>query len=160
MGIREALRSLRRQVHEDMDYLLLKDGSRFYFDPERDLQELFFELIRKGTTSKKVETPKIREALVRATPESLARFEEKYFPVTQEVGVGYAEERQVVRRVELDGTVRNFLVEGEAGAPPPGGSRLVIEALRLVTSTEGLSLAHSPSPIASGPAVSRCVERV
>jgi hypothetical protein len=38
----------------------------------------------------------------------------------------------------------------EAGAPPPGGSRLVIEALRLVTSTEGLSLAHIPGPIAPG----------
>ena len=40
---------------------------------------------------------------------------------------------------------------GEAGVLPLGGSRLVIEALRVGhSSSEGLSLAHSPGPIAPG----------
>jgi hypothetical protein len=38
----------------------------------------------------------------------------------------------------------------EAGGLLPGGSRLVIEALRASTLPEGLSLAHSPGPIAPG----------
>jgi hypothetical protein len=50
----------------------------------------------------------------------------------------------------------------EAGGLLPVGSGLVIEALRGRHHyySEGLSLAHGPGPIAPGPAVSRCVERV
>jgi hypothetical protein len=118
MGLREQLRNLRRQMHGDMDYLTLTDGSKYYFDPEQVSQDLFFEMLEKGYLSKpgtasEVETPKIRAALVRATPESLSRFEEKYLPVTRETGVVHSEDRQTVRRIELDGTVRSFLVEGE-----------------------------------------------
>ncbi len=38
----------------------------------------------------------------------------------------------------------------EAGVLLPVGSSLVIEALRVGISPEGLSLAHSPGPIAPG----------
>jgi hypothetical protein len=107
-----------------MDYLTLTDGSRYDFDPERDTQELFFEMMKKSYLSSEVETPEIRTALKKATPESLSRFEEKYLPVTQEVGlVGLAEDRLVVRRIELDGTVRRFLVEGEAARERLAASR-------------------------------------
>ena len=117
MGLREQLRSLRRLVHGELDYLVLEDGSRFYFNPEQASTELFLEMTRKSFSEPSaavgVETPKIRQALVKATPESLERFEEKYLPATRETGVVHSEDRQTVRRVELDGTVRSFLVEGE-----------------------------------------------
>jgi hypothetical protein len=124
MGIREQLRSLRRQVHEDMDYLVLKDGTRYYFDPEQDPPALFFEMMRKSYLSSEVEIPEIRKALKKATPESLSRFEEKYqLPVTQEVNVVQAGDRLIVRRIELDGTVRSFLLEGEAAKERLAASR-------------------------------------
>jgi hypothetical protein len=118
VGLREQLRSLRRLAHKDMDYLTLTDGSKYYFDPEQVPMELFFEQLEKcylakpGTASD-VETPEIRKALVKATPESLERFEEKYLPVTRQGGVVHSEDRQTVRVIELDGTVRIFAVEGE-----------------------------------------------
>ena len=89
--------------------------------------ELSLEQIRKGySSSEEVETPEIRKALAQATPESLARFEEKYqLPVTQEIRlVGFPDKGQlVVRRIELDGTVRSFLVEGEAAKEQRADSR-------------------------------------
>jgi hypothetical protein len=69
-------------------------------------------LAKPGTVAD-VETPEIRKALTKATPENLSRFEEKYLPTTRETGVVYSEDRQTVRRIELDGTVRYFLIEGE-----------------------------------------------
>ena len=50
----------------------------------------------------------------------------------------------------------------EAGVRPLGGSSLVIEALRGRHHyySEGLSLDHSPCPIAPGPAGSGCIGRV
>ncbi len=128
MGIRDQLRSLKRQANEELDYLILKDGSRYYFDPQRDSAELFFETIQKGykSSSEEVETPGIRQALVRATPESLARFEEKYqLSVTQEINlVGFPDKDQsIVRRVELDGRVRSFLLSGSAAQERLAASR-------------------------------------
>ncbi len=128
MGIRDQLRSLKRQANEELDYLILKDGSRYYFDPQKDTAELFFETIQKGykSSSEEVETPEIRQALARATPESLARFEQKYqLPVTQEIQlVGFPDKGQlIIRRVELDGRVRSFLVEGEAARERLADSR-------------------------------------
>jgi hypothetical protein len=116
MGLREQLRSLRRLVHKDMDYLVLEDGTRHYFDPEQVSTELFLEMVQKSfspSTALDVETPAIRAALVRATPSSLAHFEEKYLPATRETAAVHSEDRQTVRRVELDGRIRSFLVEGE-----------------------------------------------
>jgi hypothetical protein len=118
MGLREQLRRLKREVHKDMDYLTLTNGSKYYFNGEQVSMELFFEMLEKGWGSKpgsasEVETPEIRAALVRATAASLAHFEEKYLPATRETGVVHSEDRQTVRRIELDGTVRSFLVEGE-----------------------------------------------
>jgi hypothetical protein len=118
VALREQLRRLKRDVRGDLDYLVLTDGSKHYFDPEQVSMELFYEMLEKcylakpGTASD-VETPAIREALKRATPESLARFEEKYLPVTRQGGVVHSEDRQTVRVIELDGTVRVFAVEGE-----------------------------------------------
>ena len=126
MGIREQLRSLRRQANEDLDFLTLKDGSRYYFDPKRDPAALFFEIHHKSYFSSEVETPEIRKALAQATPESLARFEEKYqLPVTKEVSlVGFPDKGQLImRRIELDGGVRSFLLEGEAARERRADSR-------------------------------------
>jgi hypothetical protein len=118
VGLREQLRRIKREMGQSLDYLELVDGSRFYFDPEQVSMELFFEMLEKGYTvepgtTKDVETPEIREALVRATPESLARFQEKYVTATAETGVVYSEDLQTVRRIDLDGSVKYFLVEGE-----------------------------------------------
>ena len=117
MGLREQLRNLRRQMHKDLDYLTLTDGSKYYFNGEQVSIELFFEMLEKGfsepSTASDVETPEIRAALVKATPESLARFEEKYLPATRETGVVHSEDRQTVRRIALDGRVRVFSVKGE-----------------------------------------------
>jgi hypothetical protein len=117
MGLREQLRNLRRQMHGDMDYLTLKDGSKYYFDTRQVAQDLFLEMIEKSFSepgsASDVATPAIRAALVRATPESLESFEERYLPVTRDTAIVHSEDRLTVRRVEMDGTVRSFLVEGE-----------------------------------------------
>jgi hypothetical protein len=126
VGIRDQLRSLRRQANEDLDYLTLNHGSRYYFDPQTDPAELFFEIHHKSYFSSEVETPEIRKALAQATPESLARFEKKYqLPLTKEVSlVGFPDKGQLImRRIELDGTVRTFLVEGEAAKEQRADSR-------------------------------------
>ncbi len=119
MGLREQLGRIKREMGEVMDFLDLADGTRYYFDPQQVSLDLFFEHLEKGFltvpgTKKDVETAEIREALVKATPESLARFQEKYPYMTVETGVHYSDELQTVRHIELDGSVRYFLVEGEA----------------------------------------------
>jgi hypothetical protein len=55
----------------------------------------FLEKLEKGyrNTVKDVYTPPIRAALVKATPLSRARFEEKYRPAVRECGVVHSEER-------------------------------------------------------------------
>ncbi len=147
MGFREQLRRIKREIGESLDYLELNDGSRFYFDPEQVSMQLFFEMLEKGYTvepgtTPDVETLEIREALVKATPESLARFQEKYVTATAETGVVYSEELQTVRRIELDGSVRYFLVEGEA-------ARQMLEDYR----GRGLYQRTDREPIQPGPGI-------
>jgi hypothetical protein len=130
MGIREALRSLKRELRKDLDYLELRDGTRHYYDPKKVPAELWLEMMSK-TYASDVATPSIRKILPQATEASLARFEEKYeHPLTWEVGiVGWPDkDKKLVRRILLDGSVRTFLLEGEAarerrdvvGAQPRG----------------------------------------
>jgi hypothetical protein len=130
MRIREALRSLKRELRKDLAYLELKDGTRHYYDPKKVPAELWLEMMSK-TYASDVKTPEIRKILPQATEASLARFEERYeHPLTWEVGiVGWPDEDKVlVRRIELSGEVRTFLLSGEAarerrgvaGAQPRG----------------------------------------
>jgi hypothetical protein len=41
MGLRDALRALRREAREDLDYFELQDGSLFYYDRLETTKELF-----------------------------------------------------------------------------------------------------------------------
>jgi hypothetical protein len=118
--LRNRLKRAEREMRGDLDYLELTSGTRFYFDPQQAQWDLFWEGMHKGLYSKPatahtVETPEIREALTKATPESLARFVERYGPVVGALpgAVGYSDDLLCFRYIELDGTVRIFLFEGE-----------------------------------------------
>ncbi len=116
MGLREQLRSLRRQAHEDMDFLVLKDGGRYYYS-KQDAAELWLDTFSRTYAYSEAELPELRKVLPQATEESVSSFEERHqFPVTQQVAiVGFPDEGQVVvRHIALDGGVRTFLLEGEA----------------------------------------------
>src|SRR5215210_3978255 len=102
MALRERLRRLERDARGNMDWLDLQDGSRYYFEPMEVYKDLFLESMDKGFRDayedsrvtdlsegpyeppqeprREPSTPPIREALAKATPESLARFEEHYGP--------------------------------------------------------------------------------
>jgi hypothetical protein len=79
------------------------------------------------STVKDAYTPLIRAALVKATPLLRARFEEKYGPAVRECGVVHSEERITVRRIEVDGSVTTFVVEGEAAQDTSEGNRRIGE---------------------------------
>ena len=89
--------------------------------------KLFVEVLEKGykSTVKDAYTPLVRAALVKATPLSRARFEEKYGPAVRECGVVHAEERITVRRIEVDGSVTAFVVEGGAAQDTSEGNRRI-----------------------------------
>jgi hypothetical protein len=118
--LRNRLKRAEWELRGHLDYLGLTSGTRFYFDPQQAQWDLFWEGMHKGLYSKPgtahtVDTPEIREALTKATPESLAHFEERYGAVVGVLpgAVGYSEDLLCFRYIELDGTVRSFVVEGE-----------------------------------------------
>ena len=99
MALRDRLRRLQKAARGEMDWLDLRDGSRFYFEPMEARKELFLEMLRALHTEFDVpdlsdgphepedqdhhpapeqNASELRAALAKATPESRARFEERY----------------------------------------------------------------------------------
>jgi hypothetical protein len=58
-------------------------------------------------------TPAIREALAKATPESLRRFEERYGPAERGCAVVHGDGTITVRRIAVDGSASTTVLEGE-----------------------------------------------
>ncbi len=115
MGPRDKLRRLEKAARSEVDYLQLRSGVRYYFDPDEVGMVFFLEDMDKGfRDDPDAHTPEIRQALSRATPESRARFEERFGPSVREHGLVHSEEHITVRRICVDGSVETFTVEGEA----------------------------------------------
>ena len=98
MALRDRLRRLQKAARGEMDWLDLQDGSRVYFEPMEAHKELFLGMIDALHTEFEVpdlsdgssepeqapsqdaspHVSELRAALAKATPESRARFEERY----------------------------------------------------------------------------------
>ena len=107
MALRDRLRRLQKAARGEMDWLDLRDGSRFYFEPMEAHKELFLEMLRALHTEFEVpdlsdgpheledpapapeqDVSELRAALSKATPDSLRRFEERYrLEVYEDLGV-------------------------------------------------------------------------
>ncbi len=129
--MRGRLRRLQKAARGDLDWLDLRDGSRFYFEPLEAHKALFMERMdgfralavpdmSEGPYEPPQEPPptpppppELRTALAKATPESLARFEERYGPAEPECCVIHDDGRLTIRRVTLDGSVSTEIVDGE-----------------------------------------------
>ncbi len=130
--MKSRLRRLEKAARGGMDWLDLRDGSRHYFEPMEVHKDLFLEGMDKGfcgiedlsegsheeptprrQRSNEPTTPLIREALVKATPESLRRFEEHYGPSEPEYAVIHDDGRVTVRTILIDGSVETTYLEGE-----------------------------------------------
>ena len=136
--LRNRLRRAEWELHGDLDYLELSDGSRYYFDPQQAQWDIYWEGMQKGLyaepgTAHTVDTPEIREALTKATPESLARFVERYGPVVGALpaAIRYSEDLLVFNYIELDGAVRSFVFEGERERGSTPGPQVNIVPLDL-----------------------------
>jgi hypothetical protein len=136
--LRNRLRRAEQELRGDLDYLELTDGSRYYFDPRQAQWDIWWEGMEKGLysepgTAHTVATPEIREALTRATSESLKRFVERYGPVVGRLpgSVAYSDYLVVFRYIELDGTVRIFVYEGEVERGSTSGPQVKIVPVNL-----------------------------
>ena len=123
------MRRLERAARGDLDWLDLRDGSRYYFEPMEAHKALFLEQangfralavedLSEGAPETEPEPPpappppEIRTALAKATPVSLRRFEERYGPAEPECGVIHDDARVTIRRMALDGSVSTTVLEG------------------------------------------------
>ncbi len=129
--MRNRLRRIERAARGDLDHLELRDGSRHFFEPMQAHATLFLEQsngFRELACPDLSEGPyvppappephppyasELRAALAKATPESLARFEERYGPAEPECGVIHDDGTVTIRRMGLDGTVSVTVFEGE-----------------------------------------------
>ena len=131
--MRNRLRRLQKAARGGRDWLVLMDGSRYYFEPMEAHTALFMERmdgfralatedLSEGAQARPHEPPRepppapyvseIRTALAKATPESLRRFEERYGPAEPESAVIHNDGRVTVRRMALDGSVSTAVLEG------------------------------------------------
>jgi hypothetical protein len=130
MGLKGKVKRLEKQARGDRDWLGLQDGTRFYFEPMQVHADLFLEGMDKGFQGlyedlsegaheppreprREPTTPPIREALVKATPESLARFEEHYGSAEREQAVIHDDGSVSIRTIRIDGSVETKELEGE-----------------------------------------------
>ncbi len=128
--MKSRLRRIERAARGDLDWLELRDGSRFYFEPMQAHRDLFLErmdgfralagpdLSEGAPATEPVPPPappttELRRALAKATPESLRRFEERYGSAEPESGVIHDDGRVTIRRMALDGSVSTTVLEGE-----------------------------------------------
>ena len=130
MVLRDRIWKLERGVQGNRDYLELCDGTRFYFQPMRALAALFvrqMDALRvvpgpalsegaDGTETPppaKPYAPEILEALAKAPPDSLRRFERRYGPAGRSGAVIHNDGTVTVRSIAVDGSSTTQELEGE-----------------------------------------------
>lgn len=131
MGLKARVKRLEKAARGGMDWLDLRDGTRFYFVPIDVHKDLFLERmdgfqamyvsgLSEGASETEPEAepepprvPEIRTALVKATPESLRRFEEHYGPAERECAVIHDDGSVTIRTILIDGGVETKVLEGE-----------------------------------------------
>ncbi len=130
MSLKGKLKQLEKAVRGDRDYLDLRDGTRFYFEPMRAHAALYMrqmEAMRKIYVAEMSEgadgtetppptepyAPEILEALSMATPDSLRRFERYYGPAERGAAVIHDNDTITIRTIAVDGTATTQELEGE-----------------------------------------------
>ena len=88
---------------------------------------LFLEGLEKGykSTVKDAYTPLYGRRSSKLHPCRWPALRRKYGPAVRECGVVHAEERITVRRIEVDGSVTAFVVEGGAAQDTNEGNRRI-----------------------------------
>lgn len=136
MALKDRIRKLERDVQGDNDYLELRGGGRFYFKPmdafvalylrKMDaLRGIYVEDLSEGVDEAETPPPAetqspavaqsraLFEALAKATPESLQRFERRYGPAEQGAAVIYNDGTVTIRSIAVDGSATTQELKGE-----------------------------------------------
>ena len=136
MALKDRVRRLERDAQGDRDYLELRDGGRFYFKPmdafialylrKMDaLRGIYVEDLSEGADetetppSAETQSPAVTqsralfEALAKATPESLRRFERRYGPAERGGAVLDNDGTVTIRTIAVDGSATTRVLEGE-----------------------------------------------
>ena len=136
MGLRDRVRNLERGVQGDRDYLELRGGGRFYFKPMDAFVALYLRKMdamrgiyvedlserADGTEAlpptetqspAKTQSRALFEALAKATPESLQRFERRYGPAEQGAAVIHDDGTIAIRTIGVDGSATTRVLESE-----------------------------------------------
>lgn len=136
MALKDRVRKLERDVQGDRDYLELRGGGRFYFKPmdafvglyQRKMaavREIYAADLSEGAdeteTPPPTEAPSptvaqsraLFEALAKATPESLQRFERRYGPAERGAACLHNDGTATVRSIAVDGSATTRTLEGE-----------------------------------------------
>ncbi len=134
MALKDRIRKLERDAQGDNDYFELRGGGRFYFKPmdafialylrKMDaFRGIYVEDLSEGPaepqSSTEAQSPtetrarELFEALARAAPESLQRFERRYGPAEQGGAVIYNDGTVTMRTIAADGSATTRRLEGE-----------------------------------------------
>ncbi len=137
MALKDRVRKLERDAQGNRDYLELRDGRRFYFNPMdafialylrkmNAMRGIYVEDLSEGTDDAETpppayetESPTVAqsralfEALAKATPESLQRFERRYGPAEQGGAVIHDDGTVTIRTIAVDGSATTQELEGE-----------------------------------------------
>lgn len=142
MALKDRVRRLERNVQGNRDYLELRNGSRFYFKPmdafitlylrQMDaMRGIYVEDLSEGADETETHPPDetqspaeaqspnetraraLFEALAKATPEGLQRFERRYGPAERGGAVLYNDGTVTIRTIAVDGSATTRVLEGE-----------------------------------------------
>jgi hypothetical protein len=131
MGLFDKLKRLERKARGDLDWLDLQDGTRFYFEPVAASKERFMEYLdamksipgpdmseEADPTAEPEQAPEpelspIRQALAKATPASIKRFEERYGLAERDCAVIHNDGTVTVAHISLDGSRNLETLDGE-----------------------------------------------
>ncbi len=128
MALKDRIRKLERDAQGDNDYFELRGGGRFYFKPmdawialylrKMDaLRGIYVENLSEGPAEAQSPTEtrarELFEALAKAAPESLRRFERRYGPAERSGAVIHDDGTVTIRTIAVDGSATMQELEGE-----------------------------------------------
>lgn len=136
MSTKAKLKKLERDIRGDRDYLELRDGTRFYFKPMNAsialylrkmdaMRRIYVEDLSEGADETETPPPTeaqsptvaqsraLFEALAKATPDSLQRFERRYGPAEQGAACLHNDGTVTIRTLAVDGSATTRVLEGE-----------------------------------------------
>lgn len=141
MALRDRIRKLERGVRGDRDCLDLRDGTRVFFEPMRAHAALFMRQMdamrgiyvpdlseeadgtEETTPEAEPYAPEILEALSKAAPESLRRFERRYGPAGRSAAVIHDDGTVSIWSIAADGSIEARKLEGEEAQEYRAGIR-------------------------------------